>query len=142
MKRLAGLLIIFFILSAAPILAASGVHSGVHVEIRGTGTVTVREETVLAQAAPGSDLIVTLPSNPTTGYTWRLAEGPDEDVLRQSEHRYERPGTDRVGAGGRDIRTFKAVGAGQTRAILEYVRPWEKEKAPAKRINIKIQVSP
>jgi inhibitor of cysteine peptidase len=36
------------------------------------------------------------------------------------------------GAGGTELWTFKAVGAGKTTIALNYARPWEKDIPPAK----------
>ena len=80
--------------------------------------------------ASGASVIVTLDSNDTTGYEWRLAEDVDEDVLRLANSEYIAPETTLVGAGGQEVWTFEAVGAGETTISLEYVRPWE-EGVPA-----------
>ena len=78
----------------------------------------------------GALVIVTLDSNATTGYEWRLAEDVDENVLRLVNSEYSAPETTLVGAGGQEVWTFEAVGAGETTISLEYVRPWE-EGVPA-----------
>ncbi|MDY6892887.1 MAG: protease inhibitor I42 family protein, partial [Chloroflexota bacterium] len=61
---------------------------------------------------------------------WRLAEDVDENVLRLANSEYSAPETTLVGAGGQEVWTFEAVGAGETTISLEYVRPWE-EGVPA-----------
>lgn len=79
----------------------------------------------------GQEFAITLGSNPTTGYRWQLAEPLDESRLKLVGSEYKAPETERVGAGGREVWTFKAVGAGKTSIALRYVRPWEKDVPPA-----------
>ena len=82
----------------------------------------------------GQEFIITLDSNPTTGYQWQLAELLDEAILRLIGSKYEapeaKPGL--VGAGGKERWTFKAVGEGETKICLKYVRSWEKDVAPVR----------
>lgn len=137
MKRLL-VILLFLVLNAAPALSAPDVQ----VDIKGPGTVKMAGETAHIEAAVGSDVTVTLASNPTTGYSWQLSEVPVAGLLRLIGHRFERPETAMLGAGGRDIWIFKAVGVGQTQGVLEYARPWEKEKAPAKRLMIRATIIP
>ena len=80
----------------------------------------------------GQTFALTLRSNPTTGYIWQLAEPVNERIIRFTGNEYRSDKTGLMGAGGREIWTFKAVGIGETRISLKYVRPWEKDAAPAK----------
>jgi inhibitor of cysteine peptidase len=79
------------------------------------------------EAAVGDLLVITLESNPTTGFGWQLS-GIDEDLLALIESRYE-PGENAeqgmVGAGGNEVWTFKALTTGVTTISMEYSRPWE-----------------
>lgn len=70
-------------------------------------------------------------SNPTTGYRWELAGPLDANILSFVGREYRPERTDRVGAGGTEIWTFRAVGSGEAVIALKYVRPWEKDIAPA-----------
>ncbi len=81
-------------------------------------------------AADGS-LTVTLGSNQTTGFKWELAEITDESVLEYVDDEYVPPeDTGVVGAGGKEIWTFKALKKGTTEVSMEYSRSWEEgEKA-------------
>lgn len=81
----------------------------------------------------GDEFVLTLESNPSTGYLWRLAEKPDENVVRFVSSEYKAASdTRRVGAGGNEVWTFRAEGKGRTAINLIYVRPWEKDTPPAK----------
>jgi predicted secreted protein len=78
----------------------------------------------------GQVFILKLRSNPTTGYMWELAESLNERIVRFVGREYQTDITDRVGAGGTEIWTFRAVGTGEEQIRLKYARPWEKETAP------------
>ena len=79
------------------------------------------------EVAVGDLLVITLGSNPTTGFGWQLS-GIDEDLLALVESRYE-PGENAeqgmVGAAGNEVWTFKALTTGVTTISMEYSRPWE-----------------
>ncbi|MFH1407106.1 MAG: protease inhibitor I42 family protein [Candidatus Omnitrophota bacterium] len=81
----------------------------------------------------GEEFVITLDSNPASGYRWELAEAPDETMLEFIRSRYiaDRNTDDRIGAGGKEIWTFMGLEAGETEILLEYVRPWEKNIPPA-----------
>ena len=77
--------------------------------------------------AVGQTYSVDLDSNPTTGYSWKLAS-PTNSVFMLVTNSYE-PGkhpTDMVGVGGVEHWTFKAMQKGRAELTLEYMRPWEK----------------
>jgi inhibitor of cysteine peptidase len=75
----------------------------------------------------GREIVVTLESNPTTGYTWELAGGLDTAVVEHVSQSYEQEaGTEGMaGAGGTDTWTFEAVGPGTTTIELDYLRTFE-----------------
>ena len=76
----------------------------------------------------GTLLIITLESNPTTGFGWQLSEPIDESLVALIENRYE-PGENAeqgmIGAGGSEVWTFEALTNGVTKISLEYSQPWE-----------------
>lgn len=79
--------------------------------------------------AEGQEMAVSLPSNPSTGYGWQVAEG-DESILQQiGEVEFHPPGEGDeapLGKGGVERLRFKAVGPGQACLKLAYRRPWER----------------
>jgi predicted secreted protein len=89
----------------------------------------------------GEIFALTLPSNPTTGYIWQMAKPPEDGVIQFIGNQYREDKTGLVGAGGREIWTFKAVGTGEATIGLKYVRPWEKSNAHAKVASFKVVVS-
>ena len=92
------------------ILKLSATHSGKQVEL-----------------AVGSAVTVSLDSNPTTGFSWQLAAIGDESVLQKVSQEFKQADggqEETLGAGGQEVWTFKAVGAGTSELTLEYGRPW------------------
>jgi len=91
----------------------------------------INEDPTMITAKVGEEFTITLDSNATTGYSWRLSDKFTEGVVKSLGSEYTPPETQRKGAGGKEIWRFKAVAAGKTTITLEYVRPWEKGVAPA-----------
>jgi inhibitor of cysteine peptidase len=77
--------------------------------------------------APGQRLVVTLESNPSTGFGWQIGEAPDAAVLAQVGEPTYSPGGEAgmIGAGGSQVFTFVATGVGETGFTLAYRRSWE-----------------
>jgi inhibitor of cysteine peptidase len=75
----------------------------------------------------GDVVAVTLVSNPTTGYSWQVIEIDDVVLVQEGDPEYKQsPGPEGlVGAGGTETFRFKAVGTGETKLGLGYMRPWE-----------------
>jgi len=95
----------------------------------------------------GLEFAIVLESNPTTGYSWQLAEPLDEDIVElvSSEFEEKKPeGTEEtpLGAPGEEVWTFEAIGEGSTEISLEYVRPWETDAAPEETKTFEVEVKP
>ena len=91
-------------------------------------------------AKVSEEFSIILDANPTTGYQWQLANPFDEKILKLIGSDYKAPKTKRVGAGGKEIWTFKALAAGQTTISFKYVRSWEKDKEPGKSIAFAVNI--
>ena len=84
----------------------------------------------------GDSLIISLESNPSTGYVWQVGKN-DNAILKLVGQPAFRPSTDRMlGASGRQLFKFEAISTGSNALELGYVRPWEKGVAPAKTFGI------
>ena len=81
----------------------------------------------VADADVGETVVVTLGSNPTTGFKWPdIAQIGNQEILKQTDHRYVSPQqTGVLGASGKDTWTFKALKKGTTIISMDYSRPWE-----------------
>lgn len=89
----------------------------------------------------GQVLIISLESNPTTGYSWDVMK-IDETMLAQvgeSEFISSQSG-DVVGAGGVEILRFETVGVGTTYLELGYRRFWEEDVEPLMLYSLSIVV--
>jgi inhibitor of cysteine peptidase len=112
-------------------------------------SVAVFAETVLTEAdcgktvrlKPQEEAIVTLPSNPTTGYSWEMVEqGVDAAVVVVSkEFRVSAGASGRVGAGGMEHFRLHLKKAGRFTVTFVYRRSWEKEKEPERIFRITLE---
>lgn len=102
------------------------------------------EEEVVAESfrvKVGEEFTATLLSNATTGYKWDLASPLKESIVKLAHQQYIAPEQSmRVGAGGKEAWTFRAVGRGKTEIRMKYVRPWEKGVPPARTAVYKVVV--
>jgi inhibitor of cysteine peptidase len=90
--------------------------------------------------ANGGILAVTLESNQTTGYSWELKEISDPSILQKTDSKYETPTSGLVGAGSKEVWTFKGLNAGTTTLSMEYSQPWEGGQKGAKSFTITVVV--
>ena len=95
-------------------------------------------------------LVVSLESNPSTGYTWEIAplQKQDEPILHQRGDSGFEAQTRPLGAGGpilgaptRQVLQFESSAAGQTELRLVYRRPWEKDVPPLKTFAVQVQTA-
>jgi len=87
----------------------------------------------------GQELVVTLESNPTTGYSWDVDE-LSEAVLKSTGEPEFKSSSNRVGAGGTQTMRFEAIEAGEGTLTLIYHRPWEKDVDPIHTFSVQISV--
>jgi len=94
------------------------------------------------QLKNGQNLILTLPSNPTTGYRWAIQDSAGGVLRAISPEVYSNPeDTGLVGSGGQSTWRFQAFATGTGRLRLTYQQPWEPEVAPAKSFDCPISVN-
>ena len=79
----------------------------------------------------GAEFVIPVYANPSTGYVWQLAKPIDPQFLQLVGTEYLTEDTTLVGAGCEQEWTFKALKPGKTSVSLQYLRPWEKDVAPA-----------
>jgi len=92
------------------------------------------------EVAVGSSLIVTLESNPTTGFKWELTRGADDAVLELVDYKFEAPESTLIGAGGKEVWVFKALKKGRSIISMKYRRPWERSIKAAKTFVLEVIV--
>ncbi len=129
-------LIIVYLMTAvllSLLACSSAVPKELSVDIASSG----KEITMTA----GSTLTVTLESNITTGYSWNEnANIGDKAVMQQTDHKYQSPATPALGAGGKEVWTFKALKVGKSTISMEYRRPFEPNVALAKTFTLTVVV--
>lgn len=128
------LVLIVTLLSTIPALAHPPAAPNTN-EIRVTaaddkGSVTLR----------GEVLVVSLESNPSTGYGWQV-EGLNTAVLNLVDENWVPNTPQLLGAPGTTRLRFAGVGRGQANLTLAYRRPWEKDAAPTRTFSILVQVA-
>jgi len=87
----------------------------------------------------GQKLVVSLESNPTTGFDWEITE-IDQAVIKQSGESEYKSESDLLGAGGVRTFTFEAVATGTSTLKLIYHRSWEKDIPPEQEFTVTINV--
>ncbi|RMQ49809.1 putative Lipoprotein [Pseudomonas cichorii] len=90
----------------------------------------------------GQTLILTLPSNPTTGFRWQI-QNPAQNVLRSlgPEVYNNSQSTEMVGSGGQSVWRYKATDAGAGQLLMIYQQPWTPEAAPEQTFECAITVN-
>ncbi len=130
------------IFAVAAILGFSLAENGWAAADEKTVTITDKDKEPKVELAKGDKLLVKLPANPTTGFTWLVAKG-ESDTLRSKEKPvYEAANKDKkvIGGGGTQTFTFEAGQIGEVEIVLNYQRPFEKDKEPAKTYKFKVVV--
>ncbi|RCL23560.1 peptidase inhibitor I42 [Pseudomonas sp. AFG_SD02_1510_Pfu_092] len=89
----------------------------------------------------GQTLTLTLPSNPSTGYRWRV-ENPAANVLQSlGPEVYSAPEEeDMVGSAGVSTWRYQASSSGAGQLVLVYQQPWAADVAPVQTFDCKIIV--
>jgi inhibitor of cysteine peptidase len=78
----------------------------------------------------GETFEISLPSNPSTGYSWHWTNREEAVCVDSVSHTYT-GGGDQPGSGGTDTWVFQGKRAGECTLVLKYFRSWENPPAPA-----------
>ena len=89
----------------------------------------------------GQNLILTLPSNPTTGYRWAIQDSAGGVLRALSPEVYSSTESGVIGGGGQSTWRFQAFAAGQGRLRLTSQQPWEPEAEPVETFDCAITVN-
>lgn len=123
---------------AAAALFASGVVSA---EPSGAITVGPAANGSTRLVRRGDQLVVRLPSNPSTGYRWVVRDGA-RPVLVLVRRSYVAPtGAPMLGAPGTAVLRFRVVARGRAQLRLAYVRSWEAHGSPARTFALRLVAS-
>jgi len=109
-------------LALVALLAATGCDAAAS-----EGTIDDQDDGGSVRLGIGQVLVVRLPANPTTGFTWAAAEMPG--FLDPLGEPVFSPESDALGAGGIQEFRYAASERGEGTLTLEYARSWEDEPA-------------
>ncbi|MFH1643060.1 MAG: protease inhibitor I42 family protein [Patescibacteria group bacterium] len=86
------------------------------------------------------DFVISLKSNPTTGYIWEPNFESQYIELVKRDYQFDSK-DDVIGGGGKEIFVFSALQSGETEIQFYYFRPWETRDSSveAKIYKVKIQ---
>lgn len=89
----------------------------------------------------GQQLILSLPSNPTTGYRWTVQEDAAVVLKALGPEVYSAAeDSDLVGGDGTSTWRFQATEPGEAQLLLTYAQPWDSSAAPADTLDCQIRV--
>ncbi|WP_422777151.1 protease inhibitor I42 family protein [Pseudomonas mediterranea] len=89
----------------------------------------------------GQNMILSLPSNPTTGYRWAIQDSAGGVLKALGPEVYRNPeDAGIVGAAGVSTWRFQAFAAGTGRLRLTYQQPWAPEVPPVETFDCAIAV--
>lgn len=79
----------------------------------------------------GQEVTISLVGNITTGYSWLREDDDDGAIVSVGaiEYKSDAHSSQIAGSGGVFIAKYRAMKTGKATVILEYRRPWEKDRA-------------
>ncbi|WP_339487613.1 protease inhibitor I42 family protein [Pseudomonas sp. EL_65y_Pfl2_R95] len=90
---------------------------------------------------PGQQLIISLPSNPTTGFRWVVRDAAPAVLTSLGPEVYSNPeDAGLVGSAGKSTWRYTVKQPGEGQLLMTYQRPWETEVEPAERFECVIKV--
>ncbi len=136
MKKYWGIVVI----TVLAIAAISGIACTASAENSSPNVFNVNESGKQIELAPGDSLVVTLDSNPSTGFAWSISAITDEDVINDVSNEFKGADTGMMGAGGQEVWTFEALDKGTSTIEMQYSRSWETGVEPAATFNVTVVV--
>ena len=138
--RLAGVAILCF----ATVIAAQAVQSPPTASSTKSTitavTVTDRDNGTDVDLTAGGTLIVKLPSNPSTGYSWAVAGDPSPLKLQKTSFVQKPHSKQAVGSSGTQVLRFGANSVGMGNLTVVYRRSWEYNVPPVKTFTVRVNV--
>jgi predicted secreted protein len=91
----------------------------------------------------GQEVVVALPSNRTTGYSWLVMRPLGTEIERLGEPVYVEDSRNavRVGAGGIETWRFRANERGESSITLGYRRSFERGTQPLRVVRIRVMIT-
>ena len=134
------ILVFIFMAMVISITILSGSYAG-GIQLVGKENTSCTNPEKPVHVKVGETFSIVLDSNPSTGYQWRLIYPLDGgNPLKLISSKYGALKMDLEGAGGKEIWTFEALSVGQKKIVFEYLRAWEKDKEPIKRMTFTVNI--
>ncbi|WP_028240072.1 protease inhibitor I42 family protein [Stutzerimonas azotifigens] len=90
----------------------------------------------------GQTLILSLPSNPASGFRWAVLEAAPEVLTPLGPEVFSNPDENAlIGGDGLSTWRFEVTGTGSGELVLNYKRPWEAEPVPADAFECHVEAS-
>ena len=112
-----------------------------------SGSIADLSSTSLVYIAPMASAFMTIPSNPTTGYSWYMVPlMSDKMRVKDPSGEYTPSSSGLNGSGG--YQTFEVICSSHClngdieEAVLIYARPWETTPADTKKITLQVTTDP
>ena len=103
--------------------------------------VTIKENGATVTLHSGDILEVTLPATLGTGYSWKVANSAATVLKEQGSP--EAGSAETAGKAGQpenQVFLFNTLAKGTGQLELQYLRPWEKDRKPAKTFSLTVKV--
>ncbi len=98
---------------------------------------TTDENVTFRKIKVNESFVITLKSNPTTGYRWEADF--DEEFLSLDKSEYIPDLPERIGSGGIETFTFTGLKIGTTGITMNYKRSWEEESIKTEVFKVTIE---
>ncbi|MBU1669950.1 MAG: protease inhibitor I42 family protein [Actinobacteria bacterium] len=124
------------VLVAAMLVGCGGTSDKKTTDDKEVGNITGESKTVKV----GEDMTIELETNPSTGYDWKVTTEPDPAILKLNGDSIE-TGSTLPGAPSTHVFRYKALKAGKTTIVYDYVRSWETDQPPVKTHTVAVEVT-
>ena len=102
--------------------------------------ITASDNGTKVTAFVGQELVITLDSNPSTGYTWETKDLDPTMFLQVGEPQFTSSNPNLLGSGGTQTLTIRILKTGAATLTLVYHRPFEQGVAPAGTFSVELLV--
>ena len=105
-----------------------------------TVTITVRENKNELMLRKGDTFVIKLERQAGTGFSWQIANNDNAVLKPKGEPSVEKSGDGKPGGTELQVFRFHAKAAGTSDLELHYLRPFDKDKPPARTFKLTLQV--
>jgi inhibitor of cysteine peptidase len=96
-----------------------------------------KDNNTVLQANVGTTIIITLGSNPTTGFAWAIAN-MDAAIIQNTQSQFKKGDSAAIGASSYQEFTFKVLQKGNGKIELKYFRHFEGDASITKRYQVTV----